>query len=128
MKANKSDLQHQKDIGYNLMDKYLGALAGLADVKPEVNMKTQRIHENSTEAYHAMSALLCYSQQRVMSVILDAGSITRQGIAEVLQVPINEVTGRVRELLDEGLVIECGIDKTSGRSRSLLKANEVGVE
>ena len=43
MKMKKSDIslrgkiQHQKDVGYNLMDKYLGVLAGLADVKPEVN-------------------------------------------------------------------------------------------
>jgi hypothetical protein len=39
MKEDKTGkIQRQKDIGYNLMDKYLGALAGLADVKPEVNM------------------------------------------------------------------------------------------
>jgi len=45
MKMKKSDIslrgkiQHQKDVGYNLMDKYLGALAGLAEVKTEVSTK-----------------------------------------------------------------------------------------
>ena len=44
MKMKKSDIslkgkiQHQKDVGYNLMDKYLGVLAGLAEVKTEASM------------------------------------------------------------------------------------------
>jgi hypothetical protein len=51
MKMKKRDIsltgkiQHQKDIGYNLMDKYLGALAELADVKPEVSMNIKELEK-----------------------------------------------------------------------------------
>jgi len=44
MKEDKTGkIQRQKDIGYNLMDKYLGALAGLAGIKPEVSMKLEEL-------------------------------------------------------------------------------------
>jgi hypothetical protein len=64
MKMKKSDIsfrgkiQHQKDIGYNLMDKHLGALAGLADIKPEVSMKLEEFAMTCHEHAEDMSWLL----------------------------------------------------------------------
>ena len=34
--------------------------------------------------------------------------------------PINEITGRVKELLEMGAIDEVGVDTSSGRARALL--------
>lgn len=80
------------------------------------------MHANSLSAYDAITNRLPDSRAAVFRVIAQQKGISRQRIAEVLERPINEVTGRVKELLTDGLVIESGEEKTeSGRTRALLE-------
>lgn len=67
---------------------------------------------------------LTSSQQPIYNAIGQAGSITRQGLVNVLDCPINRITGRVAELLDKGYVIEKGCVVVDGRTRGLLHINQ----
>lgn len=79
------------------------------------------MHKNSLEAYCAIEAELPDKSKKVFAVVVNHCPITRQDIAARLSVPINQVTGRVKELLDSGVIEEKGKIKTdTGRSRSLL--------
>lgn len=81
------------------------------------------MHPNSIEAYRAIEKKLGPKQKKVYDCIKSySGGISRQRIAIRLGVPINQVTGRVRELLDLGAIIESGTERVGGRSRSLLIA------
>ena len=46
--------------------------------------------------------------------------MTRQDISRIMNKPINEITGRVKELLEMGAIDEVGVDTSSGRSRAIL--------
>ena len=79
-----------------------------------------RTHDNSLEAYEALHGALGQRQAFVYHVITCHGPVTRQQIAEHLEVPINQVTGRVRELIDKNLIHEGDNDYTTGRPRATL--------
>lgn len=64
------------------------------------------IHENSREAFEQVDKQTARSI--VLATIRKNGKITRQAIADKLGWEINRVTGRVRELLDQGRIKEDG--------------------
>lgn len=81
------------------------------------------IHANSLETYKGILDRLPDSRAKVFRVIASRGPLTRNDIEEILEVPINEVTGRVKELLNDDLVREGAKVKTkTNRPRSLLEA------
>ena len=87
------------------------------------------IHRNSLEAYDSIQEKKAGAREQVFTAIfLLSGRATRQDIAERLGWEINRVTGRVRELIDAGKVIECGTVKAGGRSRALLKVKPLKQE
>ena len=59
-------------------------------------------------------------RREVLDVIIEKQNITRQGIAALMGKPINEITGRVKELLEMGAIDEVGVDTSSGRPRAIL--------
>ncbi len=81
------------------------------------------MHQNSLEAYESIKPLN-ERQQRVMNVMRGKMPLTRQDIAFLLKWEINQVTGRVRELLDMKKIEECGHREYQGRKRSLLRILE----
>lgn len=78
------------------------------------------MHINSLEAYDEAKEHIPRSQLSVLKVISKMKKATRQDIAEALGWPINRVTPRVTELLDNDLLEENGVDRSSGRARALL--------
>lgn len=89
----------------------------------------RRTHENSLSAYDSILDRLPQSRARVFQVIAIRGPLTRADIAERMQIPINRVTGRVKELLEEGLVIECGTQKShNSPARALLRVRPTEPE
>lgn len=81
------------------------------------------MHPNSIETYKGILDRLPDRRAAVFRVIAAHGPLTRNDIAEILCVPINEVTGRVDELRKAELVREGAKVKTkTNRPRSLLEA------
>ena len=59
-------------------------------------------------------------RREVLDVIIRNKAVTRQDISRIMNKPINEITGRVKELLEMGAIDEVGVDTSSGRSRAIL--------
>lgn len=83
-----------------------------------------RMHANSLDTYREILETLPSSRANVLSAIKAKQPITRQGISRELGWTINRVTGRVRELLDVGVIREEGTQITpTRRPRALLVLN-----
>lgn len=78
------------------------------------------MHSNSLNAYNEMVETIKGKRREVLDVIIRNKSVTRQDISRIMDKPINEITGRVKELLEMGAIDEVGVDKSSGRSRAVL--------
>ena len=78
------------------------------------------MHSNSISAYNAMVSKISGKRREVLDVIIREGNLTRQDIGEIMGKPINEITGRVKELLEMGAIDEVGVDTSSGRPRAVL--------
>ena len=78
------------------------------------------MHSNSISAYNEMVNTIGGKRREVLDVIIREGRVTRQDIGAILGKPINEITGRVKELLEMGAIDEVGVDTSSGRSRAVL--------
>lgn len=78
------------------------------------------MHGNSLSAYNSMVSKISGKRREVLDVIIEKQNITRQGIAALMGKPINEITGRVKELLEMGAIDEVGVDTSSGRPRAIL--------
>ena len=85
-------------------------------------MKMHRTHNNSTTAYSEIIETLPRSRRAVFECIVICGDITRQGIADSMGIPINRVTGRVRELLDASQIEESGVVYVDKKPRAVLSA------
>jgi len=77
------------------------------------------MHDNSMKAYNEIKPDLSTKQTMVMAV-LRGKTLTRQDIAHLLRWEINQVTGRVKELLDKGMIEECGHRTAPGTKRRAL--------
>jgi len=82
----------------------------------KTTMKT-RVRPNSIEAFQELN--LGKRQEQVLRVIKETGNITAKGIAFALKLKINQVTGRITELLHKQLIkIEkIGIDSAGANHR-----------
>lgn len=78
------------------------------------------MHGNSIDAYNQMVDTIKGKRREVLNVVIRNKRVTRQDIARIMGKPINEVTGRVKELLEMGAIDEVGVDTSSGRSRAVL--------
>lgn len=68
---------------------------------------------NRNKAYQSIIEELSEKRAMVYQAVKELGKCTAQTIAFTLRVPINEVTGRVRELKDRYLIIEDGSTESS---------------
>ena len=78
------------------------------------------MHSNSLSAYNNMVDRISGKRREVLDVIIANANVTRQDIAALMGKPINEITGRVKELLEMGAIDEVGVDTSSGRARAIL--------
>lgn len=78
------------------------------------------MHSNSLNAYNEMVETIKGKRRDVLDVIIRNKAVTRQDISRIMDKPINEITGRVKELLEMGAIDEVGVDTSSGRSRAIL--------
>lgn len=78
------------------------------------------MHSNSINAYNEMVETIKGKRREVLDVIIRNKAVTRQDISRIMNKPINEITGRVKELLEIGAIDEIGVDTSSGRSRAIL--------
>lgn len=70
-------------------------------------MQTTSI-QNRNESYYAILAELPEKRARVYQAILKLNKATTQQVAAHLEIPINEVSGRITELSKAGLVLAVG--------------------
>ena len=64
------------------------------------------VHQNSIDSYHELD--LTKGQLKVVEALIDLGEATDKQIARHLGYDVYRVTGRITELRDKRLVIECG--------------------
>lgn len=80
-----------------------------------------RIHANSIETYKAIADDLAPARRKVFMVVTELWPVTRQALSVSSGIPINAVTGRVRELIDLGHLVEQGtVLSDTGKPRALL--------
>lgn len=89
------------------------------------NMKT-KVRDTSIEAYNDIKPELNKRQAEVLGVIRRYGKISNRGIARILSLEINQVTGRVNELVKKGSVTthEKGIDPQTKKTVHLWEINK----
>ena len=63
------------------------------------------IHANSTHSYHTLK--LTQRQKEVINALDVLGQATDTQIADYLGYTVNRVTGRITELRDSGVIVEC---------------------
>lgn len=78
-------------------------------------MKT-RMQTSSLEAYSKIKKL-GHKELQVLGVILRYGAVSNQEIADLLEWPVNRVTGRTFELREKGFVTEAYRDVYNGNVR-----------
>jgi predicted transcriptional regulator len=68
------------------------------------------MHTNSIQTYRGLKAnkQLSPKRQKVYDAIKTMGKATNKEIASFMGIPINEVTGRVSELVQSGKIKEAG--------------------
>lgn len=79
------------------------------------------IRENSKIAHESIKDTKVSAKGEVFGAIHSLGKATRQDVATRLGWQINRVTGRVKELLDAGVIEECGTVRVDNRPRALLR-------
>lgn len=83
------------------------------------------MHLNSLDAHDGIAKTKPAARETVFKAICAHPGRSRQGIADLLVWPINRVTGRVKELLESGAIVESGTQRVSGsRRRALLWENK----
>ncbi len=79
-------------------------------------MKT-KVHKNSIDSYHGLD--VSEKQGEVIKALMDLGEATDFAIACHLNYTTNRVTGRISELKEKGIVVECG--SIPGEFRKLVR-------
>ena len=80
-----------------------------------------RMHDNSLAAYEAIAESLPSARALVYRAIAARPGLTRNQIAERLNIPINRVTGRIREMIDMKIIQESSsVEGPEGKLRSTL--------
>lgn len=83
---------------------------------------------NRNAAYHSLE--LGKRQAEVLAVIRDRPGVSNADISLLLNIPINRVTGRVKELRDMDKVIHAGNkpDAATGKTVSVWKAKDTSYD
>ena len=79
------------------------------------------IHENSLTAYVSIAPELTKRQKEVLEVFRDGELHTDIDVARKLGLEINQVTGRIAELIKKGELVENGQVYVNGRPRRLCE-------
>lgn len=89
-------------------------------------MKTD-MHINSLRTWDAIQEALPKARAKVMAELCRHSPCTRQELSAVTGIPINCVTGRVRELVEVGLIYEEGDRRgESGKPQAILHLKKLG--
>ena len=82
--------------------------------------------DTSIEAYYSIIGELNQRQSEIFDAIQKYKSVSNLDLSRLLQLPINSVTPRVKELRDKKLVVQDGykIDKITERRMKTWKVNE----
>lgn len=78
------------------------------------------IQQTSIEAYKSLYDDLSNRQKIVYDVIDEYNNICNQDISMILGIPINCVTGRVKELRDIGFVCHAGFKENDNGRRVMV--------
>lgn len=83
--------------------------------------------ETQIDAFMAIYRDLGKKQKQVYDIIERYKKLTRYEIAEKLNLSINQVTGRVKELEDKGLICVCGRKRNtmSGQFNEIIEVLDV---
>ena len=65
------------------------------------------MNQASIESYYAIDDL-CDRQREVYLAIRENGPITNRELSQLMNLPINSITGRVRELVQRNMVVSFG--------------------
>lgn len=86
------------------------------------------VRETSLLAYTSISHELGQRQRQVLKALKELGYANNRMLAEELDLPINSVTPRVKELRELGLVVEAGKSTCpfTGRKTLFWKATKRG--
>jgi len=78
---------------------------------------------NRNESYKEILKKLPESKARVIKALEKLGKASNREIAEFLNLPVNSITGRCKELRAEGVLIESGSkwDKITNRTVTLFQ-------
>ena len=81
------------------------------------------MNDKSITSYRDLKDILSVRQAEVLQVIQHLGPSTNRMIARYVDLDINRVTGRVKELREKGLVVYAGdyFDKETARTVNLWK-------
>lgn len=88
-------------------------------------------HINSRAAYHAMrDAGELQAKELIVLQALEEGPCTRQELPARTGMPINCVAGRVRSLLDKGLIEEVGsrLNQSTRKTNAILSLTPAQLE
>jgi ribosomal protein S25 len=79
------------------------------------------VRDTSFEAYKTIYAngKAIHNRYKVFNCICENEFITRKQLVDKVNLPINIITPRVKELLEEGLIVECGKINNEYQLRSL---------
>lgn len=84
--------------------------------------------KNRNNSYHSLTDLPKRQKQVYEAILLHSypNGVTNRFLSRYLNLPINSITGRVKELRQKGLVEECGdiYDNTTGRTVTTFKTTE----
>ncbi|MDR1007839.1 MAG: hypothetical protein LBL65_04645 [Campylobacteraceae bacterium] len=64
------------------------------------------MRDTSLQAYENIQPHIGRMQRVVLEAIFENRGVTRQGLTNIIGKPINCITGRVKELLQKGLITE----------------------
>ena len=79
------------------------------------------VHPNSVDSYHELD--LTAKQLQVIDVLIALGSATDKQIADYLGYTVNRITGRITELRNKGVVVEC--DTIIGEFGKLVRVSKL---
>lgn len=79
------------------------------------------IHENSLTTYVSIAPELSKRQREVLAVFRDGKPHTDKEVADALDLEINQITGRIRELISKKEIAEVGKIYSNGRPRRLCQ-------
>jgi len=79
------------------------------------------MHDHSLIAYVSIAPDLSKRQSEVFEVFRSGKQYTDRTVAQMLGLEINQVTGRIAELIAKGKIFEAGVIKENGRPRRLCQ-------